>query len=1017
MNLPIFCIKKPVFSIVLSLILVVIGILGYQNLQTKFFPKFERNMIVINTSYPGASASLVEKSITTPLENALSGIEGVDEMKSLSSQGSSSIYLLLADGADITDFDNNVHDQVAMAESSLPSAVKAPSIQTGFEPMELLDIAFSADDNHIHQLRDYLDHNVIDRIEELPGIAAVTVSGANQYAMRITLDPIKMAALKISVNTIQEAINNNNLQLPAGEIKSSTMNFPVTAKTELKTAEQFGDIVLKNSKGKLIYLKDVATVALGSSIASKSIVRMNGKRAILLSVYNAIDANPMTASLRIRALLKQIKMQLPNSIHAVITFDQANYMQSSITEVYKSIFLSIFFVALIIFLFLGKIRSSLIPIVTIPICIMATMAAMHAFGFSLNIITLLAIVLSIGLVVDDAIVVMENIHRHIENGMNRFNAAIQGSSEIATPVIAMTLTLAAVYAPIGFIKGIVSHIFASFAYTLASAVIISGFVALTLSPMMCSKLLPEHINKKNVLHHKIEDYFERFTYFYQKLLSTVLNHKLKIVIITILFSIISCFFIAGMPKTFVPKEDMGLIITLLNASEGANADYVENQLQQLNQLLSKNKSIKTNVSVVDDVQADGQPPMIFSTLKNYQNRDETANQIAKNINKEIQKIPNLSAITIAPSFGGPPQNQVEFYITAPTSYANLYQISNNLIKKLSSNPGFKNIQSNIKFNNQQYTFTINRELTGELQVNASDIDNTVGDFLGGTAVSTFNLNGQTYDVDMRAAKPYLENINAINQFQVPSLSGQFIPLANLIHIQSTLSQTSLYHYNRMRAARISADLSSGYSMGNAVQYLEKILPKILPSQAKYAFTGEAEHIQKSSGTMMNIFILALVFIYLVLSAQFESFFDPFIILLAVPLSVIGALMSLKLINGSINIYTMIGLVTLVGLIAKHGILITQFANTLQKTGKNISDALIQAASIRLRPILMTTAAMIGGALPLIFASGASAISREQIGAVIIGGLLFGTFFSLILVPIAYIYIGKLKSFKKTQSKS
>ncbi len=1010
MNLPEFCIKRPVFSTVLSLILFVIGVMGYENLETKFFPRFERDMIVISTYYPGASASLVEKTITTPLENALSGIEGVDEMKSLSSQGSSTIYLLLADGTNITEFDNNVHDQVAMAQSNLPNTVKAPSIQTGYAAMDLMDIGFSSDDGNLHALRDYLNRNVIDRIEELPGIASVPVSGASDYAMRVTLHPKQMAARNISVNDIQLAINNSNLQLPAGVIKTPSMNFPVTANTALNTPDEFGNIVLKNQAGKLIYLKDVATVTLGSDISSKSYVRINGKPGILLTVYNATNANPMNAAKRVRDLLDNIKKQLPPGVHAAITFDQSTYMKSSITEVYKSITLSILFVALIIFLCLGKIKSALIPIVTIPVCVMATMGAMYFLGFSINIITLLALVLSIGLVVDDAIVVMENIHRHIENGMDRMNAAIQGSKEIATPVIAMTLTLAAVYAPIGLIKGVVSHIFESFAYTLAAAVIVSGFVALTLSPMMCARMLPTDVHQKSKLSLFVDYHFNRFTVYYKKSLSILLNHKLKIVIATLLFVIGSFMFISSMPKTFVPKEDMGLIVTLLNTSSGTNASYSEQQMQQLNTLISQNKSVKTNVAISSDIQTDDNPDILFSTLKNYGDRSQNANQIAASINKQVQQIPNLNAITIAPSFGGPPQNEIEFYITAPESYDYLYQTSNDLIKKLAANPGFKNIQSNIKFNNQQYSFNINRELAAELNVSVNDIDNTVADFLGGTAISTFNLDGQTYDVDVQAAKPYLENIDMIKQFFVLSSSGALIPLSNLITFQPVLAQTSLYHYNRQRAARISAELKPNYPIGKAVGYLENNLPQMLPSQVKYAFTGQAERIQKSSNTMMTIFGLAIIFIYLVLSAQFESFLDPLIILLAVPLSVIGALLSLKLIGGSINIYTMIGLVTLVGLIAKHGILITQFANKLQESGKDIKEALIQAASIRLRPILMTTAAMIFGALPLVFASGASAVSREQIGIVIVGGLLFGTFFSLVLVPIAYSYIGQFKNY-------
>ena len=1008
MKLPTFCIQRPVFATVLSLVLVVIGMMGYQNLQTRFFPRFEQNRVVITTTYNGASANLIETSITTPIEKSISGVEGIDYVTSISNQGVSRITVMLKPGTNIYDVTNKIRNQVAMTSSALPKTIQSPIVEIGHGEMDLIDVGFSSDDNQLNNLRDYLDRNVITRIEQQPGISDVAVLGANKYAMRITLHPTQMTARQINVNDIEAAISNSNLELPAGFIKTPTMDFPITANTALHTADDFGNIAIKKINGQIIRLKDVATVALGNDMATKSIIQINGKPGILLSIYNTDSANPIKASAEIRALLSRIGAQLPSNIHYTITFDQSNFMNASIAEVYKTITLAILFVAIIIFLSLGKIRSALIPIVTIPICILATMGMMYFLGFSINIITLLAIVLSIGLVVDDAIVVLENIHRHIENGLSRLDAAMQGSKEIATPVIAMTFTLAAVYAPIGLIKGAIAHIFASFAFTLAIAVIISGFVALTLSPVMCSKFLSPHTTEKNHFNIRIDYFFNQLTTRYKNILSFVLLHRLKIILITLVLAAGGLMIASTLTKTFMPNEDMGFLISILKSTVGTNNDYAENQLKIINQSLSQHPEIQTNVSLSLQQSSEQDNNMVFSTLKNYGKRDKSAQALAAIMNVQYAKTPGLNAVSFAPSFGGSLHSQVAFYIMAPTSYHNLYQIGNALIKKLGAYPGLNNLTSNIQFNNQQYALTVNRDLADDMQVPVRSIDETIADLLGGATVSTFDIDGQSYDVDIQAAKPYLQSVQSMEQFTVPSANGQLVSLTNLISVSPVPMQTDLFHYNRLRAAEITGELTPGYSLGDAVHYLQNNLSSMLPNQVKYAFTGQARRIVTSSNSMGMIFLLAFVFIYLVLSAQFESFIDPLIILLAVPLSIVGALVSLKCVNGSINLYTMIGLVTLVGLISKHGILITQFANTLQKSGENAHDALIHAASILLRPILMTTAAMMCGALPLIFASGASAVSREQIGVVFVGGLLLGTFFSLVLVPIAYSYFAQLK---------
>lgn len=1005
MKLPQFCITRPVFATVLSLILIVIGLIGYSGLKTRFFPRFEPAKIFVTTVYPGASAKLVEGTVTTPLEKSVSGIEGIDDIASTSTQGSSNIVIDLKSDANINEIINNIRNQVALTAATLPSTVQSPVVRMGHANMDLMDVAFSIQGDSLHALRDYLDRYVVDQLAQIPGVSTITVMGASKYAMQITLHPNKMVTRNVSLNDITQAIKNSNIELPAGYIQTATMNFPITAKTALNSVDGFNNIVVKNIQGNLIYLKDVADIKLGSDGEMKTLIHVNGKPAILLSIYNSDDGNPIHVSQSIKKVLRNIGAQLPSNMHYNVTFDQSTFMKASISEVYKSIAIAILFVGMIIFITLGEFRAALIPIVTIPVCVFATMGCMYFLGFSINIITLLAIVLCIGLVVDDAIVVLENCYRHMERGTDKLNAALQGSREIATPVIAMTLTLAAVYAPIGLIRGMVAHIFSSFAFTLAAAVIISGFVALTLSPMMCSKLLSTG-HKKNKLNSAVENFFHQLTTRYQTLLEIILRNRIKIILFTVLLIFSGYFLLASLPRVFLPNEDMGFVVTSLHSATNTNNTFSESQLNTLHTILSQNKNIKTNVSVSFEQTGTDNQNMIFTTLHDYQNRDETAKQIADSINKKIADVPGLSAFSFPPSFGGSIHSQVAFYIMSPSSYHYLYDVGQMLSKKLSTYPGLKNVTSTVQFDNQQYNLTVNRALADQLQIPISNIDNTISTMIGGDTVSTFDLNGETYNVTMQAPQQYFSNSQNIAQLSVQNNMGQYVPLNNLIQTTEEPMQTDLLHYNRLRAAEIRALLVPGYSIGDAVTHLQKILPTLLPSSVKYAFKGEAARIADSSHSMLMIFVLALVFIYLVLSAQFESFRDPFIILLSVPLSIIGALFSLKLIDGSINLYTVIALVTLVGLIAKHGILITQFANTLRETGREKKDALIAAASIRLRPILMTTAAMVFGALPLLMASGASEISREQVGAVIVGGLIFGTFFSLILVPVAYSIFSK-----------
>lgn len=1007
MNISEICIKRPVLAIVLSLVLVVIGVMGYTYLDTRFFPKFEQNTITITTNYPSASAKLVESSITTPLEEAISGIQGVDTIQSQSYQGNSLITLTLKTNVDAYQTADQVRDKVELARSQLPSnLLTMPQVQTGYGNMELMDVGFVDSHQSVYMIRDYLDRYVINQIEQIPGIANVQVVGANSYAMRIWLDPEKMGTLSISVNDVENAIKTSNVSLPAGVIKGNAIDYPITADTKLSSATEFNNLIVKNINGNLVRIKDIGHAELGQDIGDDTIVRINGQPGVFLSINNATDANPIDAARNVNHLLNQMKQQLPAGMKIVPSFDISNYMNESVHEVYVSIMISIVCVIAVIFLFLGQWRTVLIPIATIPVCLIATFGLMYLLGFSINVITLLALVLSIGLVVDDAIVMLENIYRHIEQGTKPFAAAIQGSKEITFAVIAMTITLAAVYAPIGLMHNQASSIFQSFAFTLASAVLISGFVALTLSPMMSARLLRNVDLQSQGYSYRVERFYVRLTHYYQQFLAIVLKKRFVVVIAAVLIAVGGFFLIKNIPMTFVPQEDMGLIVTQLNSVSDASINTYADRLQKISNLFLQQPDVSSLIAM-----ADTNPQSfngVFATLKSYHQRKDSAQQLSNQVNQQIKQVPGLDASAFPPSFGGSMQSQLEFSLMGSGSYMDIYNVAQTLVDKLKSYPGLRDVQSNMKFDSQQYNMTVNRELAGKLQVNINDIDNTMAALLGGSNIATFDLEGKTYNIDVQAQSTDLHNINSINKFYVNNAQNKLIPLSDLINLQPTLSQTVLPHFNRLRSAQITAQLTPGYDLGTVVQYLQTALPTILPSDVKYQFTGSADNLLNSNSSMGLIFLLALVFIYLVLAAQFESFIDPFIILLAVPLCIVGALLSLKMIGGSMNIYTDIGLVTLIGLIAKHGILITQFANKLQEQGLTMQEALTKAAATRLRPIIMTTAAMIFGALPLLFTGGASSESRREIGMVIIGGLFFGTFFSLVVVPVAYTYANKLK---------
>ncbi|MGD9108300.1 MAG: efflux RND transporter permease subunit [Gammaproteobacteria bacterium] len=998
-------IDKPVFAIVLSLIIILFGILSYVNLETRYFPNVPTHTIQVDTNYSGAGAKLIEENVNTPIEEALSTISGIDTLTSSAQQGSGTVTIKFLPGVDFSEKASEVREKISSVRSKLPDDIEPPIVSNRSHDSFLLDIALVDPNMTTIQLRDYVERYVKDKIQEISGVGDIYIWGANRYAMRIWLDAAKMAAHKITVEDIRQTLENNNIQMPGGEFKSTTMNFPINETTELHTANEFNNLVITAKDGKIVRLRDIGIAKLGSE-SDPYYARFNGQPAIGMDICLESGANPITVAKAIRQQLPLLQAQFPPGMQAYYALDISNFYKQSVYEVYFSILLAIICVVSIIFLFLGSFRAVFIPVVTIPICIFGAFCFISIFGFSINMLTLLAIVLSIGLIVDDSIVVMENIHRHIENRLTPYLAAKKGVAEITFPIIAMTLTLVGVYAPIGFLHSKAALITREFAFTLAGAVLVSGFVALTLSPMMCAKLLKQRETNRYLKF--LDMTFDWLKTHYAKFLHRCLSFRWVIMLICLCVIGAGIFVYFKIPKQFIPSEDSGIIRGGLTTPTGSNSAYTFNFTKQLENIASQNPGIADMVSFAYDNTGE-----IVLRLKPYDKRNLTAAQIRKMlINSATNKTPGFNGYFSVMGYNFS-QHDLEFYIMTSANYRDLYKITQNVMTKLKSYKGLQLIDTDMKFDSQQYNVKFNRDIAENMGINAKNVDDTISVLLGSANITNFLMGGQSYKVIAQANNSIKDGLSIINSFYLKNAFGGMVPLKNLVSLQSVLAQQQLNHYDRLHAAMISAQLKSGYQLSEVVRYLQKNLSTWLPPGTKYAFDGKAKHLLETGNSMNLILLLGIIFIYLVLSAQFGSFIDPFIILLTVPLSVIGGLIFLKLFGGSMNLYTDISLITLVGLVAKHGILITQFANKIreQQENINIKDAVIMAASIRLRPILMTTGAMIFGALPLLFATGFGATGRAQIGQVIVGGLLFGTFFSLVLTPVAYTYLAKFKRIK------
>ena len=1021
MQLAEISIRRPVFATVLSLLVLLIGAVSFTRLSVREYPKIDEPVVTVSVRYAGASAEVIESQVTKPLEDSIAGIDAVDVITSISRAEQSQISVRFRLEKDADNAAAEVRDRTARVRNRLPTAVDEPVIaKVEADASPVMWLAFSSDTRSPLEINDLINRIVKPRLQTVTGVADVPIYGERKYAMRVWLDPERMAGYRLTTQDVEDAIRRNNLELPAGRIESQQREFSVTSQTDLKTPAQFSNIVIRTVNGFPVRIQDVARVEEGAA-SDRSRVRLNGRDAISVGVIRQATANPLELSQGVRAMLPLLKADLPPDIGIDVANDNSLFIDRSIKSVYTTIAEAVVLVALVIFVFLRTFRASIIPIVTIPVSLVGSFALMSLAGFSINTLTLLALVLAIGLVVDDAIVMLENIYRHIEEGLDPFSAAIKGAREIGFAIVAMTLTLVAVYAPLAFTPGRTGRLFVEFALALAGAVVVSGFVALTLSPMMCSLLL-KHNPKPNWFDRSMERWLTALSDAYGRLLRWIVTARwgggkgagagggVRGAIFQARWIVVGVMALSGLALALVfptmrqelsPLEDRGTILASVTAPDGATLDYTNRYALEL-------EKIGTTYPEFDRVFANignptvAQGSVIYRTA-DWESRNRTTLDLAKELQPKVAGLPGVNAFLITPpSLGqGFRSRPLTYVIQTSDSYENLSKVVAAFMAEIAQNPGIVGPDVDLRLNKPELRIEVNRERAADLGVSVEVVAKAIETMLGGRTVTRYKRDAEQYDVIVQTEARGRTTPENIDTIYVRGRNEAMIPLSSLVNVRESVSPRELNHFGQRRSATITANLSSDYSLGQALTFMNETAAKVLKPGYTTDLNDTSREFKYSQGALSVVFVLALVFIFLVLAAQFESFIDPLVIMVSVPLSMIGALLALKWSGGSLNVYSQIGLITLVGLITKHGILIVEFTNQLREEGMEMVDALVKASAQRLRPILMTTGAMVLGAIPLALAKGAGAETRMQIGWVIVGGMSLGTLLTIFVVPTMY----------------
>lgn len=1000
-------IERPVLASVVSLLILVIGLRAVTTLELRQYPETENTVVTVTTSYPGASSDLVQGFITTPLQQAIAEADGIDYLSSNSRQGVSTIEAHMRLNYDPNAAVAEIQAKVASQRNILPAESEDPVItsQVG-DTTALMYVALYSDTMKPSHISDYMLRVVKPKVQSIPGVGKATVLGNKIFAMRIWLDPKRMSALGVTADDIANVLRTNNYLSGAGQTKGNFVAVDLSATTDVVSEQEFRDLVVGNRGGTLVRLSDVADIELGSEDYDM-VNWYKGKTAIFMGIEQAPGANPLTVANAVRDMLDEIEKDLPEAMKILMPYDASQFIQDSINEVFRTLVEALGIVLLIIYLSLGSARAAIVPSVTVPLSLIGCTFLMLLMGFSVNLLTMLAMVLGIGLVVDDAIIVVENVHRHIELGKSKFDAAIEGTRELVLPVIATTVALVAVYLPVGFMGGLVGTLFTEFAFTLAAAVVISSIIALTLAPMLSSKILKDQ-GKAGRFEHAVEKIFNDWSERYRRLLHPLLETP-SLALAFALAMLVSIYFMFNLSqKELAPTEDQSILFVMATGPQTATLNYNETYARELIKQFESIPEYKESFMLLG---FGGSNNTVFGGFKMPSTtlRQRSQMEIQPQLQSKVNAIAGFqTAVIPRPSLpgsgGGLP---LQFVIVTDADYASLDQVADRLVERATQSGRFNFLMKEVNFDRPKATLVIDRDRAADLGLTMQDIGNNLASLLGGQYVNHFSLQGRSYKVIPQVDDLSRLDTSKFDHYYLRTASGGQVPLSSLVHIEQSVEPSKRTQFQQLNSLTVSGMMAPGVTLGDAMSYLEQQADEIFPRGFNYDYTGSSRQYAQQGSALVLTFFMSLLIIYLLLAAQFESWRDPLIILISVPLSIASALAFIMLGFSSINIYTQVGLITLIGLIAKNGILIVEFANQLQiHEGLNKREAVEQAAKIRLRPIFMTTVSMIVAMAPLLFASGPGAASRFDIGLVIASGLGVGTLFTLFVVPAFYLLLAR-----------
>ena len=1011
MNISELSIRRPVLATVMTVIILLFGMIGYFYIGVREYPSVDNPIISVSCSYAGANADVIENQITEPLEQNINGIPGIRSLTSVSQQGQSRITVEFELSVDLETAANDVRDKVSRAQRYLPRDCDPPTVsKADADASPILMVALQSEKRSLLELSEIADLTVKEQLQTISDVSSVSIWGEKKYSMRLWLDPIKMAGYGITPMDVKNAVDNENVELPSGSIEGNTIELNIRTMGLMNTAKMFDDLIVKHEGNQIIRFSDIGRAELGAADI-KSYMKMNGVPMVGVVVVPQPGANHINIADAVYERMEQMKKDLPDDVHYSYGFDNTKFIRASINEVKQTVYEAFVLVIIIIFLFLRDWRVTLVPCIVIPVSLVGSFFIMYLFGFSINVLTMLAVVLAVGLVVDDAIVMTENIYIRIEQGMNPKKAGIEGAKEIFFAVISTTVTLVAVFFPIVFMEGTTGRLFREFSMVISGAVVISSFAALTFTPMLATKLLKQQ-KKKNAFYRITEPFFIGMNNMYSRSLQVVLRHRIWTLPVIVLMLGAIVYLWGAIPSEMAPLEDRSMITINTRGAEGVTYEYIRDYTEDINSIVD---------SVIPD--ADAVTARVSSgsgniqvRLKDMGDRDYTQMEAAEKLSQAVKKKTKARAfVRQQSSFGGRRSSMPIQYVLQATNIEKLEKVLPVFMEKVYENPVFQMADVDLKFSKPEIRIHINRDKANIMGVNTRDLSETLQYGLSGQRMGYFYMNGKQYEILGEINRQQRNKPADLRAIYLRSSDGKMIQMDNLIELESSIAPPKLYRYNRFVSATISAGLAEGKTIGQGLDEMDKIAKEVLDDTFRTSLSGDSKEFRESSSSLMFAFILALVLIYLILAAQFESFKDPFIIMLTVPLAIAGALIFMYFNDITMNVFSQIGIIMLIGLVAKNGILIVEFANLKQENGEDKVTAVHDAALQRLRPILMTSASTVLGLIPLAFATGEGCNQRIAMGIAVVGGMVVSTFLTMYIVPAVYSYISTNRINKKEKN--